>query len=604
LTAEQYAISGRRKNMSFCVIDIETHDPNLKHWGDGSVRKDGHIIMVGMYDGNEAICLPPSDPRVADRLRDPTITKIFHNGVYDLSWLQVGYGFEVNGRCEDTMTREALLDAYAGAYNLEACCFRRGVEGKNKGDTIDRWWNDHGHKGKAIEHLNEMPWEVVEKYCKQDLMATWDLFHAQQPILEKDNLLHVNDLECRLYPILMEMKGNGIRLDWDALVQLSDKLNGEYETGMRGLIQKYPYLNSLGAPTQLIKVFQEENIPLVIPEGKQKPSFAHDVLERIDHPVIKEIMRLKQIGTVLNKFVDGSYPDYMVNMRIHGTVIPMLRDEGGTMTGRMSMREPNLQQAPSRGDKYAKEIRSLFLPDMDCTLAAFDYKQIEYCVFAHYAKEPGGEKLRENMTKGMDYHDYCMKMLGWNDRHLTKNMGFGKLYGLGVKSFAERFYMVLKKPAEEMGVSVRDYAEYKNAEYLANLSFIEPTVRSIQDTGRTRGYVRTIMGRRQRVPLDNKVFKLVNYLCSGGAADILKAGLVAGWEAGIFDVLVMHFPVHDENVFSIPNTKAGYEAAREFAHLMSTAVKLRVPIRVDTEVGPDWGHCTGENWKAMGEEYA
>jgi DNA polymerase-1 len=586
------------------VVDIETHDPNLKHWGDGSVRKDGKILMVGMYDGVDAVCYQPEDPRVAEVLADASVTKIFHNGVYDLSWLEVGYGFKIAGRCEDTMTREALLDAYAGVYTLDACCDRRGVAGKNKGDTIDRWWYEHGNKGKAIENLRHIPWEIAAKYCGQDLIATWDLFWVQEQLLEEEKLMGINDLEVRLYPILMNMKKNGIGIDWEALCKLSRKFNSDYYSGMLDLQRKHPYLNSLSAPTQLKKLFKEENIPLVIPEGKTNPSFAHDVMDRIYHPTIKEIMRLKNIYTALNKFIDGAIPDYMINKRIHSTIIPVLRDEGGTMTGRMSARSPNIQQISARGEKFGKETRSVFIPEEGCTLAAFDYKQIEYCVFAHYAKGDGGEKLRENMAKGMDYHDYCMKMLGWDDRHLTKNKNFGTLYGLGTKSFAERFYMSLKPQAEAMNMTVLEYASYKDTEYHRALPFIRPTMNAIMDTGRTRGFVRTLKGRKQRLPPDNKAYKLVNYLCSGGAADILKAGLVAGWEAGIFDVLTMHFPVHDENVFSIPNSKIGYEAAKEFAHIMATAVDIRVPIRVDTEVGPNWGNCNSENWKAMEELYA
>ena len=128
--------------MTIATIDIETNDPCLKEWGPGACRHDGEILGVGIYCPDECIdeYFSPDNPKVALILADPDITKVFHNGVYDLDWLINGYGLEVRGRIEDTMTRETLLDSYAFSYALDACCARRGVEGKNKGDTIDKWW--------------------------------------------------------------------------------------------------------------------------------------------------------------------------------------------------------------------------------------------------------------------------------------------------------------------------------------------------------------------------------------------------------------------------------------------------------------------------------
>ena len=132
------------------AIDIETDDPHLKQWGPGACRHDGKILGVGIYcpdKGIDEYFSPSSDPSkgaVALILGDPDVVKVFHNGVYDLDWLINGYGYEIHGRCEDTMTRETLLDSYAFSYSLDACCQRRGVVGKNKGDTIDKWWTENG----------------------------------------------------------------------------------------------------------------------------------------------------------------------------------------------------------------------------------------------------------------------------------------------------------------------------------------------------------------------------------------------------------------------------------------------------------------------------
>ena len=122
-------------------------------------------------------------------------------------------------------------------------------------------------------------------------------------------------------------------------------------------------------------------------------------------------------------------------------------------------------------------------------------------------------------------------------------------------------------------------------------------------TGERRGYVRTLSGRRQRMPLDGGSYKLVNYLIQGSAADLLKKGLVDAWDAGVFNVLKLHAQVHDEVVFSIPDTREGYEACLKLKECMANAYPLKIPLGVDTEIGPDWGHCTMENWEAFEQKW-
>lgn len=138
--------------------------------------------------------------------------------------------------------------------------------------------------------------------------------------------------------------------------------------------------------------------------------------------------------------------------------------------------------------------------------------------------------------------------------------------------------------------------------YKRKIPFVDPTCRLIMQTGERRGYVRTLSGRRQRMPDDGGSYKLVNYLIQGSAADLLKKGLVDAWDQGVFDELKLHAQVHDEVVFSIPKTKAGYEACVTLQECMKNSYKLKIPLGVDTEIGPDWGHCDIDNWEAFKDE--
>lgn len=591
-------------------IDIETKDPHLKEWGPGSIRKDGFIIGIGCYCPEKGIdeFFLPSNTIIQDILKDEAITKIFHNGVYDLDWIINGPDhLTVNGRCEDTMTRETLLDSYAFSYSLEACCQRRGVIGKNKGETIDEYWKQIGGKGNAIEHLDQIPFGIIGKYCRQDCKATYDLFIAQQKPLEEQGLLHANDIECRLYPLLMDMRKNGFKVNMQELFKLSDQFQDEYDNNMRELEQTYgfaPETLSLNSANDLYKIWKQEGLPIEY-TATGKPSFAAAVLDDCHHPVAQKIKHLK--GLIKTQSFFNSWVDLAQDSHLYPSFFPAKRDDNGTVTGRWSSSNPNLQQVPAREDKHGKEIRSLFIPEDGCLLGAFDYKQIEYRVFAHYASGDGAEAAQKqfNDNPNTDYHQMTIDLMGWGDlgkegRHLAKNLNFGSIYGLGPRSFAVKFKQnLLHNHPERDPDNLFPVAQSLMNEYFRKVPFVKPTCNKIMQVGQTRGYVKTLSGRRQRMPLDKGAYKLINYLVQGSAADLLKKGIVDAWEKGVFKVLKLHAQVHDEIVFSIPQTKEGYEACKTLYECMTTAYQLKIPLGVDTEIGPDWGHCTMDNWESF-----
>lgn len=597
-------------------VDIETDDPHLKQWGPGACRHDGEILGIGIYCPALGVdeYFEPNDPRALEILADPDIVKVFHNGVYDLDWMENGYDIKIYGRCEDTMTRETLLDSYAFSYSLDACCLRRGVEGKNKGDTIDKWWTEHGGKGKAVEHLKDIPPHIVGKYCRQDCKATYDLYWAQQPLLEEQNLLNANDIECKLYPLLMNMKRNGIRVDMQKLLAFMDQVEEEYENGIAEMEQKYGFAEgslSLNSAKDIEKMWRAEHLPIEY-TATGKPSFAAAVLEDSDHPLAEKIQHLRGLTKTL-AFLN-SWVDYSIDGHIHPCFYPAKRDDAGTVTGRWSSGDPNLQQVPARAEKHGKEIRSLFIPEDGCILGAFDYKQIEYRVFIHFAQGEGADAAREEFHKhDVDYHQMVQTMMGWvtgdkdkdkEYRHITKNLNFGSIYCMGARSFATKFKRPLLKAHPDADPdNLVPLADSLMKQYKRKIPFVDPTCRLIIQTGERRGYVRTLSGRRQRMPLDGGAYKLVNYLIQGSAADLLKKGLVDAWDKGVFKVLKLHAQIHDEIVFSIPKTKEGYKACCTLYDCMAHAYDLRIPIGVDTEIGPDWGHCDMDNWEAFENEY-
>lgn len=630
----------------YAAMDIETEDPFLDDFGPGALRGLGSILGVGVYCPQLGIegYMSPDDRRIKELLGDKRNVVIFHNAVYDLDWL---YNYAsspayhcVNARIEDTMTRQSLIDTYSPSFGLDYCCSLFGLEGKNKGETIESWWEEHkaglGLKGKAIKNLKHIPRHIVAKYCIQDAKATYDLFCAQQPCLMKEELEGANDIECRLYPWLLRTRATGIRIDNKAREVLSAQVTEEclkYEQDFR---QRYGDVN-INSNLQLQGLWQELGLPFEYKDGK--PSFGYDQLLEFKHggdqlglskeqlvvanSVATDILQIREYRKLLDTFVDGQFVDMQYNGRMFTCLYPAKRDkQGGTVTGRFSSANPNLQQVPAHSE-WGKQTRSIFIPEEGHILGAFDYKQIEYRLFTHFAQGEEGRaaQLLYEKDPDLDYHEMGQKMMGWwypddewankEARHMMKRLSFGNLYGLKAKTFSEHFkWDLLKSHPNVKQSELFQLAQDLQTQYQTKVPFIKVTNDAIMRTGQRRGYVRTLSGKRQRMPPNpskggDDAYKLINYLVQGSAGDVFKKGVcVDAWEAGVFDVLISHLMVHDELVFSIPDSKQGYEACMELKECMTNAYSLKVKMAVDTEIGSDWGHCNGAEWKKFQERWS
>ncbi len=602
----------------YCAMDIETNDPFLKDYGPGAIYGNGTILGVGIYcpQLNIDTYVDYDNPLVARFLEDENCVVIMHNALYDTDWLNHWAGYEIKCRIEDTMTRQALIDGYSLEFNLDYCCLMYGIEGKNKGDTIDTWWAEHGGKGKAVQNLAKIPREITAKYCKQDCRATYNLFMCQQYIMEVEQLEAINDVECGLYPWLLETKKNGIRVDTAARTVMRDELRTKLKELNEQFEHEYGSYN-INSNKQMQELWTNLGLEMPLDPKKGTPSFGDYQLTSCKHPVASLIQEIRATKKLLDTFVDGCFVDMCYKGHIHGTLHPAKQDDAGTVTGRFSADKPNLQQVPAHF--YGSKVKKIFIPEDDCFLGAFDYKQIEYRLFAHFSVGDGGVAIRKTYTdaaargEDVDYHAAVQQLLGWWDpsrpdyqkdmRNMTKRVNFGSLYGLQAKSFAFKFGTGVMKSHPEWKGSVIDLCRAIQAEYYEKATFVKPTMEAIELTGERRGYVRTIGGRRQRNPPNGKLFTLVNYLMQGSAADVAKKAICDSWKAGVWKTLISQNMVHDEFVFSIPKSKEGYEACRELVHYMTHSYPISVPLGVDTEIGPNWKECEMDTWYEFEKEY-
>ena len=595
-------------------VDIEVaENADWGQLGPGYHRKDAAILCVGLYDGIDYEVCEPDDPRLPEWLASDE-DKIFHNSVYDTSWLVHGYGFKIGGTWHDTMTRAALIDEHADSFDLDACCKRFKVKGKNFDDTLEAWFNEY----KSLYSLRGSVWdnidvvwmtpkgkEAVIKYNKQDCIATWNLFQAQ----EQQFQLHKEayKLECDLQPVIIQLNGNGFPVDIVARDNFTAFIKNKLRETEQQLNYEYNITSAIiKSPKQLTNAMLNLNIssPYHTPTGA--PSWNAAALDEIDHPVIELIQNCKKYNTLIDNFLEGSLVRGLVNGRAYSVFSPNKRDEGGTRTGRFASRTINLQQIPAREESaegvksYGQEMRSLFIPEPGCLLGAWDYSSIEMYGLAHESVGPKNEIFRAQAAAHADFHSMAMELSGLSQRIWAKRLNFTVIYGAGPKGI----YAKNKKAFQTLENTQKIYNAYHSG-----MPFIRATQDAISNEARARGYVISIGGRVHHKPKpyydpdtqrwNDGLYKMTNYKIQGMCADTLKRGLVDAYEAGVLDVIKLHATVHDENVASIPFTNIGLEAAVEFQNCMESAYKDRwtVPIRTGADVGPNWGTGIDGLWK-------
>lgn len=642
------------------AMDVETY-------GNYLTDPDARILCCGAHGEGIHKVFDFDDPNqvkeCCDIVADPSIDIIWHNCLFDNGWFHDKYNTVPKGIIHDTMTRAALIDERQ-SMGLDDNCKRMGVKGKNKSETIESWFEDwqntmkgcaKGLKKGLITDDNQvlntddgetyqlsdaeleclisgkwknsvwdnslMLWQEAPEfkqkmmeYNQQDCVATYELYFAQEKFMKP--VQRVYELECKLIPILLRMKKVGIRFDQKRAGELIEKVTAKEQEVEKKLWDTYGITGEMINSTKQLGVRMNEmgiESPVRTKTGAQ--SWAEGALVRIHHPVTPLIFEYKNYHAILSKFLLGSLSKSVVNGRIHCTFLPMLREEGGTVTGRLSCRDPNLQQIPARdkghGEDFSQDMRSLFLPEEGMMLAAMDYSQIEAVLLAHFAQGQQAEWFREQMRAGADLHNIVMGMTGITYRPVVKTFNYGCIYGMGWQTAMEKNYVLFEKLACSEGKDIESFTKEIYYNYHKKFPVVKDTMTWAQDIARTHGYVDTMGGRRLHKPtpqydpvtgkINDYLYKMLNKLIQGTAADILKQALITADEAGIYDVLTLHLLVHDEQVNSVPFTKEGTEAAVELQHIMGNVYKeqLLVPIKAECELGPNWGYWSSRIYKDM-----
>ena len=496
-----------------------------------------------------------------------SVKKVSHN-VKDLTRLLIENGLPAEGFIFDTALAGYLLDATAGSYD------------------IDRLSISYFHKElpKPVSLDNDDPVQVQE-FRFSHALAIDALYKTMLPHLKEMGLGELYfDIELPLCRVLAEMEAAGFQVDAGALREFGEKLGiaiGELEKR----IYTYAGEFNINSPKQLGEVLFER---LGLPHGKKTKtgwSTNAEVLEKLDHPIVRDVLEYRQYMKLRSTYVDGllkaAGPDERIHTNFQMTV---------TATGRLSSTEPNLQNIPTRTE-LGSELRRMFVPAPGCVLVDADYSQIELRLLAHIS---GDESMQEAFRSGEDFHAVTashvfgvpLNEVTSSMRRAAKAVNFGIVYGISAFSLSQ-----------DLGVSAEEAKAYMDA-YFARFPGVKRYMEDVVKKSRETGYAETIFRRRRTLPeitaskyatrsFGERV--ALNMPIQGTAADIIKLAMVKVFkrlkEEGLSSRLIMQ--VHDELIVECPENEA--ERVKSLlTQEMEGVCALAVPLIAEAHSGKNW----------------
>jgi DNA polymerase I-like protein with 3'-5' exonuclease and polymerase domains len=593
----------------YVAIDLETKDPNLKTRGSGSVIGQGEIIGIAVaVEGWSGYY--PIGHREGNMDRRKVLewitkvcaddnTKIFHNAMYDVCWLK-SYGIKINGFIIDTMVMLSLIDENRRWYSLNSASYDYLGEVKSE-QSLKEAAEAAGVDAKS--EMYKLPAMYVGSYAEKDAELTLELFRVLSREIQKQNLQNVFDLETNLFPCLVDMRFKGVRVDVEKAHTLKQKLVSQEEELLLQVKKETGVETQIWAARSIAQVFDKLSLPYSRTLKSNAPSFTKNFLKEHQHPIVQKIAKAREINKAHTTFID-TILKHEHKGRIHADINPIKSDTGGTVTGRFSYSNPNLQQIPARNKDLGPMIRGLFIPEENCTWGCFDYSQQEPRLVVHYAATTEPICFNESVTKivekfkddSVDFHQTVADMANIS-RSQAKTINLGLFYGMGKA-----------KLQAELGLNTKQEAENLFNQYHDNVPFVRELMNRTSSFAQTSGSIGTLLGRKCRfdkwepatfgmhTPMTLEeaertygrgrirrafTYKALNKLIQGSAADMTKKAMLDLYQEGI----IPHIQIHDELDLSIES----HEQAKKIIEIMENAVTLAVPNKVDYESGQTWG---------------
>ena len=619
----------RLSNARTLSVDVETFDPELLTNGPGWARGKGHVVGVSIgADSGGRWYFPvrheiePEDNLdpdkvfawLRDTLSNPRQPKVGANLLYDIGWLSEE-NIIVKGDLYDVQFAEALLTE-GGKVALDHLATKYLDEHK-KSNLLYQWCSDfYGGPatGKQRANIYRTPPRLTGPYAESDADLPLRIIPKQYTLLREQKLDRLFMRENKAIPLLIAMRRQGVTIDLKKAEHMHGRLEIEVakqKDALKKLSGKEVEINSSAS---IARAFDALKLRYT-KTAKGNPSFTKSFLENSDYPIAKKIVEIRQLEKIKNTFIKSYLLDSHVDGKVFCQFHPLKGERYGTRSGRYSSSTPNLQNIPMRDKKLAHLVRGLFIPDPGHKRwRKMDLSQIEYRFLAHFAIGEGSNEVRAlyNADPKTDYHAMIQTLIrdmtGVKlERIPAKTINFGLIFGMGKKTLSSALDLSMAKSEELFSA------------YHRGAPFVKATMDHYTQQALEFGIITTITGRRSRFdtfepdgwgmreirvpaltyekalrtygPNIKRAFshKALNRVLQGSAADYLKEVMLQCLETGLFDETgVPRLTVHDELDFSDPGGKDKY--FDEIKRVFENAIKLRVPVLVEEEIGTDWGH--------------
>ena len=603
LPPDEFPDLSKHKEIS---IDLETKDPNLnKSMGSGSVVGVGEVVGIAVAVHNWSGYFPIAHEgggnmdkamvlKWFQNILNTEAVKIFHNAMYDVCWIR-SMGLKIQGKIVDTMISAAIVDENQMRYDLNNCARRYIGKGKDEAAlyaAAKEWGVD------AKAEMYKLPAMYVGNYAEKDAEITLELWQEMKKEIELQDLQSIFKLETNLFPVLVDMRFLGVRVNQEQAANEKKTLVEQEKNLLHEVLTTTGVDVQIWAARSIAKVFDKLKLEYDRTEKSKAPSFTKGFLSNHPHPTVKLIAKAREINKAHTTFID-TIIKYAHKGRIHAEINQLRGDGGGTITGRFSYNNPNLQQIPARNKDLGPRIRSLFIPEEGHKWGCFDYSQQEPRLVVHYSALQnlyGVNDVLDAYNEGdADFHTIVADM-AQIPRSQAKTINLGLFYGMGKT-----------KLQAELGVN-KLKSDQLFKQYHERVPFVKQLMDAVMRRAQSSGKIRTLLGRLCRfhlwepnqfginkaLPHDEALmehgpgirraytYKALNKLIQGSAADMTKKAMIDLHNEGI----TPHIQVHDELDISVKDEAQ----AKKIKDIMESTVSLEVPNKVDYEVGTNWGN--------------
>jgi len=568
--------------------DVDTSTVQAEHVVYVPVRHGGGGNLPGgqpMQNPDDPFVQHPFEKELAKAFEDRRrlgLQTVGHNLKFDAHF-SANAGILLGREMVCTQNNAAILDEYARSYSLDSCAQAMGVEAK-KGEELyahmARLFGGTAARGQMANYWRLAGNDpIAYEYAVGDGVTTIQLWEKQVKQIEEEDLQRVYELESQLIWTVFRMERTGIKIDEDRIGQLREATEQRISEMLRDL----PIGFNTRSPVQMKKLMEDNGFTDWPTTEKGNPSFTEKWLKK--NPMGQKIVTIRQASNLLNSFVNPLAERHMYKGRVHATLNQLKSDDKGTISGRFSCSDPNLQQVPSRVKELALPFRRLFVADEGWTFWERDQSQAEPRLYAHYSQDP-------NLMRGynsepfVDSHSMTAELLGVPRSPTAKRLNLGIYTGMGIDALAGH-----------MEISREESEQYYNAWFKAY-----PNIKGFQNKAKlrfkNRGYVHTLLGRRCRLENPRFAYKAVSRIIQGSNADItkwlmLKTDRLCEDNGDICRILMTVHDSFNGQYQNTPEARALFEeCVRVMEDVQSSPLNLTVPFVMEGGEGEDWAEAT------------